>query len=52
MATAKRMASRVWGRSRMLPKSEPYYDFGTKTTKYSTKWGVYTLQMPRKAKRK
>lgn len=49
---AKRITTRVWGRSRMLPKSEPYYDFTTKTTKYSTKGDVFNWQLPRKAKRK
>ena len=44
---AKKMPTR---KSRMLPKANPYYDFSTKTTKYSTK-GVYTNSLPKKAKK-
>lgn len=48
----------VWKRmiktspKKSMPKAEPYYDIKSKTTKYSTKWDVKTLQMPKKAKKK
>ena len=49
MTTAKRITTP--SRRRSLPQATPYYDVVSKSTKYGTK-GVYTPQMPRKAKRK
>ena len=48
---AKRMTTRS-SRSSSLPKAEPYYSLKSRSTRYSTKGDVYSMQMTKKAKRK